>query len=397
MRLKLSKIYADERTQIRVRKLDEGYVSQIAESIRSGAGFPPVTVFRDQNGKHWLADGHHRFHGHYKAEIAEIECDIREGTLDDAIEFALRCNVGLKFTNEDKRNAVLTVLNHPVWRERSANWVAEMCGVDVKTVQSVIESTLELPKLSETVIGKDGKRRPRENSKSKASTASANGKPKPTESRLILPITSQQIEQISAIMRTLPSEEAIDEVLAPYGVSDWDELNRDQASELIASLVPTQPNTVSVEEPTITPQPIEDSVTITIQGNAEDKWKVARLTLTGQLALQWQRLVESLRRIEEMERRFTQEVTAVCQIVGFDLDSDFEYKSSRYEYKHAGFHKLKKHYPASPCPQCLEIPASTCPLCRGTKIVSSRTWSQGLVTASQKLVLIEALGGKIVK
>jgi hypothetical protein len=86
-------------------------VAEYAESYRDGADMPPLVVFYD--GSHfWLADGFHRHSGAEKAGLTEVDCDVRSGSLDDAIFFACCANTshGLQRNNADKRRAVETML-----------------------------------------------------------------------------------------------------------------------------------------------------------------------------------------------------------------------------------------------------------------------------------------------
>ena len=91
---------------------------------------------------YWLADGFHRYHAHRRAGQDQIEVDVREGTLREAILHSAGANAdhGLQRTNRDKRNAVVTVLTNELvstdehgnpWSDRA---IARICKVDHKTV-----------------------------------------------------------------------------------------------------------------------------------------------------------------------------------------------------------------------------------------------------------------------
>lgn len=134
--LALDTINATGGTQSRA-ELNHATVSEYAEALGHGAEFPPVIVFSDgAAGGNWLADGFHRYHAHRAAGLVEISCDIRVGTRRDAVLFSVGANAshGLRRTNEDKRNAVETLLRDPEWATWSNNAIAKVCAVSDKTV-----------------------------------------------------------------------------------------------------------------------------------------------------------------------------------------------------------------------------------------------------------------------
>lgn len=125
----VASIRVDGGTQSRA-SLYQNVVDDYASAIGDGAAFPAVVLFYD--GKdHWLADGFHRYHAHVKLGLAEIDADVRQGTRRDAILYSVGANEshGLRRTNEDKRRAVLTLLNDGEWVRWSDNEIARQCGV----------------------------------------------------------------------------------------------------------------------------------------------------------------------------------------------------------------------------------------------------------------------------
>jgi len=129
MQLALAQIRIDGGTQPRA-KIDENLVADYAQAMRDGATFPPVVVFHD-GVDHWLADGFHRFHAARKNGDESIAADICTGTLRDAILYSVSANAahGLRRTNEDKRRAVMTLLNDAEWSQWSDREIARRCGV----------------------------------------------------------------------------------------------------------------------------------------------------------------------------------------------------------------------------------------------------------------------------
>ncbi|MDR7035241.1 ParB/RepB/Spo0J family partition protein [Mesorhizobium sp. BE184] len=135
--LALDVIQIDGGTQSRAT-LNQHVVDDYAEAIKTGATFPPIVVFYDGK-KHWLADGFHRFHAYQKAGRTSVNADVRQGTRRDAILHSVGANEahGLRRTNDDKRRAVLTLLNDAEWGAWSDSDVRKKCAVSLALVQKI--------------------------------------------------------------------------------------------------------------------------------------------------------------------------------------------------------------------------------------------------------------------
>lgn len=126
--LPYDKIRIDGGTQPRML-INTDVVEDYASQIEAGRELPPLVVFHD-GAEYWLADGFHRYHA--RATVlgaAMIECDVREGTQEDAIVYSCGANAehGLRRTNADKRRAVMIMLSHrPTWSDRE---IAQHCSV----------------------------------------------------------------------------------------------------------------------------------------------------------------------------------------------------------------------------------------------------------------------------
>src|SRR4051794_21104679 len=109
--LAIDLIRGDGATQPRAR-IDPALVQKYAADMRRGDEFPPVVVFFDGTA-HWLADGFHRREARRAAGHDDVAADIRQGTRRDAILHSVGANArhGWRRTNEDKRRAVLTLLD----------------------------------------------------------------------------------------------------------------------------------------------------------------------------------------------------------------------------------------------------------------------------------------------
>lgn len=176
--IKIDKIRIDGNTQPRT-KIDTSVVSEYAESFELNEPLPPVDVFHD--GKdYWLADGFHRYHGAAKAGRKTIACKVHKGTQRDAILFSVGANAvhGLRRTNEDKRAAVMTLLNDPEWSQWSARAIAQACAVSNTFVSDIRANSVNVDTVSDVKF---------KTSTGKTSTHKANRKKtektQPTESK----------------------------------------------------------------------------------------------------------------------------------------------------------------------------------------------------------------------
>lgn len=127
--LSVTAITVDQRCQPRVA-IDQRIVDDYADDMTEGAGFPPLTVYHDGSA-YWLADGFHRLSAAMKLGLAEVECDVRQGTMRDAILHSVGANRdhGLRRTNADKQRAVTALLSDPEWSKWSDREIAALCGV----------------------------------------------------------------------------------------------------------------------------------------------------------------------------------------------------------------------------------------------------------------------------
>lgn len=114
-------IRLDGGTQIRDCKTMQTKIAEYAMAMGEGNQFPPLTVFWDGEA-YWLADGFHRL-GAYNVVMQtlklpglDVECEVIEGSLRDAIIYACGVNAahGMPRTNPDKQNAVKTMLTNPL-------------------------------------------------------------------------------------------------------------------------------------------------------------------------------------------------------------------------------------------------------------------------------------------
>lgn len=126
-KLKLETLVIDAGTDVR-SEINEDTVNEYGLAAKNKAKLPPLIVYDTKDGL-LLADGFHRYFGFERQGIKEYDCDVRKGTREDAIKYALGCNTthGLRRTNADKQQAAdIAVREFP---DSSDSSLAEMCGV----------------------------------------------------------------------------------------------------------------------------------------------------------------------------------------------------------------------------------------------------------------------------
>lgn len=125
----LDEIRIDGGTQPRAA-ISEMTVSEYAAAMHDGVQLPPMDLFFDGSA-YWLADGFHRYHAARHLGLESVAVTVHAGTRRDAVLFAVGSNQahGLRRTNEDKRRAVLTLLNDEEWTKWSDSEIGRRCGV----------------------------------------------------------------------------------------------------------------------------------------------------------------------------------------------------------------------------------------------------------------------------
>ena len=143
--LRLKQIVLDARIQPRVA-ISEEIINRYCQDLIDGDEFPPIVVFHDvAKKKYWLADGWHRVKAAGKAKITEIDCDVREGAVRDAIWFSLSANRthGWNDNNSDKRRAVMFCVQDEEWQKLSARQIAKGCKVSHQFVNNIHKEIAE--------------------------------------------------------------------------------------------------------------------------------------------------------------------------------------------------------------------------------------------------------------
>jgi hypothetical protein len=170
-RIGLDKIRIDGGTQIRV-ELDTDLVAEYQTHL---ADLPPSVVFRD-GSNNWLADGFHRYFAHKRAGAKTMDCEVRQGTVKDAIKYALGCNSrnGKRPEEGDLRHALEIIMADPEWSKWSQSRIAsELLHITQGYVSKLMIQVIPRNTLTDTVVGKDGKEYPRQAPKAKAKSTPA--------------------------------------------------------------------------------------------------------------------------------------------------------------------------------------------------------------------------------
>lgn len=159
VRLSIDQIRLDGGTQPRTA-LDFAAIDDYAEAMAAGVKFPPVIVFHDGEC-YWLADGFHRLKAAFASGFDAIDCELRQGTLEDAQWYSFSANKtnGLRRTNEDKQRAVKSALLHARAASMSNYAIARHVGVDEATVRnwrSKLAASTEIPKIDTRTVSRQG-------------------------------------------------------------------------------------------------------------------------------------------------------------------------------------------------------------------------------------------------
>lgn len=207
MLIELSKITAHQSAQPR-STIEVDRVSEYTDDMDRGDKFPPLVVFHDGR-RHWLADGFHRFYAATNVGVRQIECQVQQGGLRDAVLYSCGANSshGMRRTNEDKRRAVTRLLEDEEWSKWSNNEIARRCAVDDKLVALVrkeLDLTSEIRSEERTYTTKHG-------TVTTMATAAIGPRPAPTELTPDGPLIAKSLREIERYLDMMPTpKEAVD-------------------------------------------------------------------------------------------------------------------------------------------------------------------------------------------
>jgi hypothetical protein len=235
--LNLLNIVIDGGTQAR-GKLNQDAVKEYAEHMREGDVFPPLIVYTD-GSKYWLVDGFHRFFGYRANGVTSAECDVRTGTLREAILFSKGANQGSKrglpTSPEDNRMSIIWMLNDDEYKEWPNTDIAKHVGVSSMTVgriKSSIETKSDINPIKK-VTDKHGKVRD-------VDTSTLVGRPKGTKPDVTTENSSAELEQenkeLTQLVNTLSDENTVLRDKIAIGQWDASEIEKIDAEETMADL-----------------------------------------------------------------------------------------------------------------------------------------------------------------
>jgi hypothetical protein len=142
VKIPIADIRRDGGTQPRVA-INTNVVQEYASDLKDGASFPPVLLFFDGHD-YWMSDGFHRLEAALSLGWTEIASEVRPGTRRDAVLYSVSANAthGLRRTNADKRQAVLTLLEDQEWSQWSNRKIAKQCGVAESFVRKLKKESI---------------------------------------------------------------------------------------------------------------------------------------------------------------------------------------------------------------------------------------------------------------
>jgi hypothetical protein len=141
LQLRLDQIKLDSGCQFRVNS-DPEYVASLEEAYRNKEDVPRPIVFFDGTD-FILADGRNRYEGATAAGLKHLECEVREGTLREAILWAFGPECpnsgprGLRVTRADKHAKVQRLLADSEWQAWANTAIADACCVSHTFVAGV--------------------------------------------------------------------------------------------------------------------------------------------------------------------------------------------------------------------------------------------------------------------
>jgi ParB-like chromosome segregation protein Spo0J len=158
MKIQIKAIRTDGGTQVRA-ELVQSQVDEYASQMREGDQFPPLDVFHD-GSEYWLADGFHRYFAQKANAEMEVECTVHQGTIRDALWFAIAANNnrGLDLTYKERRANAEKLLRDDVWGQLRYSEIARHVGLSKMTLSRIAREILGEGEQSEvkTVKRKDG-------------------------------------------------------------------------------------------------------------------------------------------------------------------------------------------------------------------------------------------------
>ena len=227
--LKLSVIRIDGGTQARLSLVQEK-VTDYAERMREGDAFPPATVYFD-GSNYWLADGFHRYFATKANGKLDIDCEIIEGTVEEAQLFALQANGrhGIPMSAEDNRANIIRMLEHPTWGQWSNRQIAKHLNVSPMTVGRV-KTAWEKSQVGAEKVTSPKKFKDKHGNETTMQTKNIGRKEQPKQSH------DEIIQELSETIQALSEENTLLKDKIALGQWDASEIEKIDAQETITEL-----------------------------------------------------------------------------------------------------------------------------------------------------------------
>ena len=229
--ISLVDIIVDKKLNVR-EKLDDETIERYMESFHQ---LPPVVVFEVDEEELLLSDGFHRVEAAKRLEIDEIEVEVKQGTRQDAEEYAALANLkhGKPLTRAERKEAVVRLLK--LRPERANQWIAQDMGVSDMTVKKYREEMESMSQIRtlDYFIRKDGKRYPRNIEQPQADEKETEVKPEGQ-------VDTETPEQESPSLTVVEVEDdTTEELKAEVSEDDDNETQTDiQESEVVETKTP---------------------------------------------------------------------------------------------------------------------------------------------------------------
>jgi hypothetical protein len=130
--LQLDKLRLDGGTHLRKNDavVVANYRARLPSIITDTVDVLRPMVFFDGTD-YWLADGFDRHEAHVLEGETRMLCQVRRGTVRDAILHAVGCNVGQGYGRERTHDGLVAIINmmlrDPEWVRESDRWIADAC------------------------------------------------------------------------------------------------------------------------------------------------------------------------------------------------------------------------------------------------------------------------------
>ncbi len=156
--LSLAQIQDDTDLQPRGH-MDMDVMREYTAAWLEGSDFPPIVVYFDGE-TYWLADGFYRTRSARSARLPSIKAWVYEGGKREALLYAVGANEehGLRRTNDDRKKAVMIMLNDDEWCLWSDSEIGKACKVSGGLVGNIRKNSPGLKgHTARTRIASDGR------------------------------------------------------------------------------------------------------------------------------------------------------------------------------------------------------------------------------------------------